>query len=145
MNSPSEKLQCSSHNQFFWNFLESSQGKQNLIKSDVRSDFVTKIFTNLLKNNNVGRSSRITSLGAVFAGMFNRTMRDLPKKPVFQKGDGTWIDILHTKTKYCNNRTQSSTKLTTFESFFSEKNEGFVYQKLFDRRKITKKYNRRFS
>ena len=55
---------------------------------------------------------RNISYGAVFAERFNRTIRDLLKRPVFEKGDGNWIDILQTITKQYNNRIHSSTKLS---------------------------------
>ena len=48
-------------------------------------------------------SSRNSSCGAVFAEKFNRTIRDLLKKTVFEKGDGNWIDVLPTITKQYNN------------------------------------------
>ena len=69
----------------FENILKTSKRKPNLIESDDGSEFVNKIFTNLLNNNNIKRYSRKTSLGAVFAERFNRTIRDLLKKPDLKK------------------------------------------------------------
>ena len=46
--------------------------------------------------------SRITPLGAVFAESYNPTIRDLFKKPVFERSDGNWIDVLPSKTKQNN-------------------------------------------
>ena len=43
-----------------------------------------------------------SSYGAVSAERFNRTIRDLLKRPVFEKGDGHWIDLLPTITKHYN-------------------------------------------
>ena len=64
-------------------------------------------------------------------------MRDLLKKPVFEKGDRNWIDILPTITKQYNNRIHSSTKLTLIRARL-KKNEGYVYKNLLDKRKKVK-------
>ena len=55
------------------------------------------------------------SNGDVFTERFNRTIRGLLKRIVFEKGDGNWIDILPKTTKQCNNRVHSSTKLTPIQ------------------------------
>ena len=55
---------------------------------------------------------------AVFAEGFNGTIRGLLKRPVFEKIDGIWIDILPTIPKPYNNRTTSSTKITPILVFF---------------------------
>ena len=81
--------------------------------------------------------SRNSSYGAVFAKRFNRTMRDLLKRVVFEKGDDIWIDILPKITKQYNNRVHSSTKMTPIQTSL-KKNEGFFYNKLLDKRKKTK-------
>ena len=46
----------------------------------------------------------------------NRTIRDLLKRPVFEKGDGKWIDILPVITKQYIIRVHSSTKLTPIQA-----------------------------
>ena len=84
--------------------------------------------------------SRNSSFGSVFAERFNRNIRDLLKKPVFEKGNGKWIDVLHTITKQYNNRIHSSTKLTPIHASL-KKNEGYVYKNLLDKRKkVTPKF-----
>ena len=74
--------------------------------------------------------SRNTSLGAVFAEKFNGTIRDLLKRPVFEKGDGNWIDVLPTITKQYNNRVHSSTKLTPIQASLKKMKDMFtkIYQ-----------------
>ena len=54
-----------------------------IIESDDGKEFVNKDFNEFLKLNNIKRYSRYTSHGAVFAERFNRTLRNLLKKPVF--------------------------------------------------------------
>ena len=76
-------------------------------------------------------------MGAVFAERFNRTIRDLLKRPVFEKGEGNWIDVLPKVTKQYNTRIHSSTKLTPIQASL-KKNEGYVYKKLLDKRKKIK-------
>ena len=114
-----------------------SKRKPNLIETDDGSEFLNKLFSNLLNNKNIKRYSRNTSLGAVFAKRFNRTIRDLLKRPVFERGDGNWIDVLPTITKQYNNRVHSSTKLSPKDASL-KRNEGYVYKKLLDKRKKLK-------
>ena len=124
----------------FENILISSKRKRNLFEIDRGTEFCNNIFQDFLNKNNIKIYSRNTSVGAVFAERFNRTIRDLLQRPVFEKGDGNWIDVLPTITKQCNNRVHSSTKLTPIQASL-KKNEGFVHRNLLDKRKkITPKF-----
>ena len=118
----------------FENILISSKGKPNLIETDRGKEFYNNIFQDFLNKNNIKLYSRNSSYGAVFAERFNRTIRDLLKKHVFEKGDGNWIDLLPKITKQYNNRIHSSTKLTPIQASL-KKNEGYVYKNLLDKRK----------
>ena len=118
----------------FENIIISSKRKPNLIETDRGKEFYNNIFQDFLNKNNIKLYSRNSSYGAVFAERFNRTIRDLLKRPVFEKGDGKWIDILLTITKQYNNRIHSSTKLSPKDASL-KKNEGFVYKNLLDKRK----------
>ena len=115
----------------------SSKRKPNLIESDRGKEFYNNIFQDFLNKNNIKLYSRKSSYGAVFAERFNRTIRDLLKKIVFEKGDAKWIDILPTITKQYINRIHSSTKLTPIQGSL-KKNESFVYKNLLDKRKKIK-------
>ena len=121
----------------FEKILISSKRRPNLIKSDRGKEFYNNIFQDFLNKNNIELYSRNTSLGAVFAERFNRTIRDLLKKIVFENGDANWIDILPTITKQYNNKVHSSTKLTPIQGSL-KKNEGFVYKNLLDKGKTLK-------
>ena len=117
-----------------------SKRKPNLNESDRGKEFYNNIFQDFLNKNNIKLYSRNSSYGALFAERFNRTIRDLLKRPVFEKGDGNWIDVLQTKLKQYNNRIHSSTKLTPIQASL-KKNEAFVYKNLLDKRKkITPKF-----
>ena len=94
----------------FENFLITSKRKPNLIETDRGKEFYNIIFQDFLNKNNIKHYSTNSSYGAVFAERFNRTIRDLLKKIVFEQGDANWIDILPTITKQSNNRIHSSTK-----------------------------------
>ena len=124
----------------FENILMSSKRSPNLIESDRGKEFYNNIFQDFLNKNNIKLYSRNSSYGAVFAERFNRTIRDLLKKIVFENGDANWIDVLQTITKQYNNKIHSSTKLSPKDASL-KKNEGFIYRNLFDKRnKIKPKY-----
>ena len=90
----------------------SSKRNPNLIESDRGKDFYNSTFQSFLKNINIKHYSKNSSFGAVSAECFNRTIRDLLKRVVFEKCDSKCIDVLPTLTKQNNNRIHSSTKLT---------------------------------
>ena len=117
----------------FESILINSKRSPNLIESDRGKEFYNNIFQDFLNKNNIKLYSRNSSYGAVFAERFNRTIRDLPKKIVFENGDANWIDVLQTITKQYNNRIHSSTKLSPKDASL-KKNEGFVYKMLLDKR-----------
>ena len=98
------------------NILIGSRRSPNLIESDRGKEFYNNIFQDFLNKNNNKLFSRNSSNGAVIAERFNRTIRDLLKKPVFEKGDVIWIDVLGKITKQYNNRVHSSTKLTPIQA-----------------------------
>ena len=124
----------------FEKVLISSKRKPNLIESDRGKEFYNNIFQDFLNKNNIKLYSRNSSYGAVFAERFNRTIRDLLKRPVFEKGDGNWIDVLQTITNQYNNKVHSSTKLTPIQASL-KKNECYVYKNLLDKRnKIKPKF-----
>ena len=118
----------------FGNILIGSKRKPNLIESDRGNEFYNNIFQDFLKKNNIKLYSKNSSYGAVFAERFNRTIKDLLKRPVFEKGDGKWIDILPVVTKQYIIRVQSSTKLTPIQDSV-KKNEDYVYKNSIDKRK----------
>ena len=87
----------------FENFLISSKRRPNLIKSDRGREFYNNIFQDFLNKNSIKVYSRNSSYGAVFAERFNFPISNLLKRPLFEKGDGNWIDVFTTITKQYNN------------------------------------------
>ena len=114
--------------------MKSSIRKPISIESESVKDFYNNTFQDFLIKNKIKIFSRSSSYGAVFAERINRTIRDLFKRPVFEKGDGIWIDVLPTITKRYNFRKHSLTKLTPIKASL-KKNEGFVYKNLLAKRK----------
>ena len=121
----------------FENILISSKRKPNLIETDRGKEFYNNIFQEILNKNNIKLYSRSSSFGSVFAEKSNRTIRDLLKKVVFERGDAKWIDILPRTTKQYNIRIHSSTKLSPKDASL-KKNEGYVYKNSLDKRKKIK-------
>ena len=121
----------------FENIIISSKRKPNLIETHRDKGFYNNIFQDFLNKNDIKLYSRNSLFGSVFAEPFNRTIGDLLKKPVFEKGDGNWIDVLQTITKQYNRRIHSSTKLTPIQASL-KKNECYVYKNLLDKRKKIK-------
>ena len=118
----------------------SSKRKPNSIESDRGKEFYNTILQKFLQNKNIKQYSRKTYLGAVFAERFNRSIGDLLKRPVFEKSDGKWIDILPAITKQYKKRLHYSTKFTPPQASL-KKNERFVHNILLDNRnKINQKF-----
>ena len=134
---PLKKKNAQTIKDSFENILINSKRKPNLIESDRGKEFYNNIFEDCLNKNNIKLYSRNSSYGAVFAERFNRTIRDLLKKIVFEKGDRNWIDVLPKITKQYNNKVHSSTKLSPKDASL-KKNEGLVYKNLLDKRKKVK-------
>ena len=77
MDSTSQNKNAITKNDSFENILINLKRKPILIESDRGKEFYNNIFQDFLKKNNIKIYSRNTSLGAVFAERFNRTIGDL--------------------------------------------------------------------
>ena len=77
-----------------------SKRKQNLIETDQGKELYNSFFQNFINNNNIKHYSRNSSFGAVYAERYKFFIRDLLKRPGFEKGDGNWIDVLPVVTKH---------------------------------------------
>ena len=69
----------------FLNILSTSKRKPHKIESDRGSEFYNSIFQNFLKSKNIQHYSRFTDKGPSIAERVIRTVRNLLKKPVFEK------------------------------------------------------------
>ena len=121
----------------FSQIVKSSTRKQNLLETDDGKAYVNKIFNEFLNNYNIKRYSRNTALGTVFAERFNRTIRNLLKKPIFLKGKASWISELSSVVKKYNNTVHNSTKMTPIRA--SKKSiEKLMFDNLQDKRQNQK-------
>ena len=117
----------------FSQIIKTSKRKPNLLETDDGKEYVNKIFNDFLKKNNIKKYSRYTDEGAVFAERFNRTIRNLLKKPVFLKGNADWLSELSSVIKQYNNTFHHSTKMTPNQAS-KKSNEKIVYDNLRDDR-----------
>ena len=137
---PLKKKYAQSITDAFSQIVKSSKRKPILLETDDGKEYVNKNFSEFLNNHNIKRHSRNTHVGAVFAERFNRAIRNLLKKPVFEKGRADWLSDLPSITNKYNNTIHNSIKMTTIQA--SKKvNEKLVYSNLQDkRRKLNPKY-----
>ena len=93
-----------------------------------------------MKSKNIQHYSRYTDKDPSIAERVIRTIRNLLKKPVFEKGKADWLSELPSVIKQYNNTIHHSTKMTPNQA--SKKvNEKLVSSNLQDRRvKQTSKY-----
>ena len=119
----------------FSQIIETSRRKPNLLESDDGKEYVNKIFNELLNIHNIKRYSRNTTFGPVFAERFNRNIRNLLKKPVFEKRNADWLNELPSVVKQFNNTIHNSTKMKPIDAS-RKPNEKIVYSNLQDKRKI---------
>ena len=99
----------------FENIPKNSDRRPNLMEV-IRKELYNSVFQKFLNNKNNKQETSNTSLVAVFAECFNRTIKDLLKRPVFERGDSNWIDVLVTITKQYNGRVHTSNKLTPIQA-----------------------------
>ena len=85
--SPLKNKNAQTKKDSFENFLISPKRKPDLFDTDRGKEFYNIIFQDFLNKNNIKFYSRNTSLRAVFAEKFNRTISDLLKEIVFEQGD----------------------------------------------------------
>ena len=125
----------------FSQIIKSSNRKPNLLETDDGKEYVNKIFNEFLNYNKIKRYSRYTDKGAVFAERSNKTVRNLLKKPAFEKGKADWLSELPSVIKQYNNSYHNTLKMTPIQAS-KKSNERKVYSNLQDKReKQTRKFN----
>ena len=117
----------------FSNILAKSKRKLLKLESDRGTEFYNSIFQNFLKSKNIQHYSRYTDKGPSIAERVIRTVRNLLKKPVFEKGNADWLSELPSVVKKYNNTIHSSTKMTPIQAC-KKSNERKVYSNLQDQR-----------
>ena len=117
----------------FSNILTTSKRKPLKLESDRGTEFYNSIFQNFLKSKSIHHYSRYTDKGPSIAGRVIRTIRNLLKKPVFEKGKADWLSELPSVIKQYNNTIHNTIKMTPVQA--SKKvNEKEVFSNLRDDR-----------
>ena len=117
----------------FSNIITTSKRKPLKLESDRGTEFYNSIFQNFLKLKNIHHYSRFTDKGPSIAERVIRTIRNLLKKPVFEKGNANWISELPSVVKKYNNTTHHSIKMTPVQAS-KKSNQKLVYNNLGDDR-----------
>ena len=86
-----------------------------------------------MKSKSIQHYSRCTDKGPSIAERVIRTKRNLLKKPVFEKGNGDWLNELPSVVKQYNNTIHSSTKMKPIDAY-KKSNEKLVHSNLQDQR-----------
>ena len=125
--------------QEFSNILTTSKQKPLKIESDRGKEWYNSIFQNFLKSKSIHHYSysRYTDKGPSIAERVIRTVCNLLKKPVFEKGNADWLSELQSVIKQYNNTIHSSMKMKPIDAF-KKSNEKIVYNNLKDDREIQK-------
>ena len=86
------------------------------LKSDRVSEFYNIIFQIFLKAKKLHHYSRFTDQGPSIAERVIRTILNLFKKPVFEKGNADWLSERPSVIKQYKNTIHSSTKMTPIQA-----------------------------
>ena len=100
----------------FSNIITTSKRKPIKLESDRGSEFYNSIFQIILKSKNIHHYSRYTDTGPSIAERVIRTIRNLLKKPVFEKGKADWLSELPSVVKKNNNTIHHSTKMKPIDA-----------------------------
>ena len=89
-----------------------SKSKRSPIKLDRGSEWYNSFFQSFIKNKNIHHYSRFTDKGPSIAERVIKTVRNLLKKPVFEKGNADWLSELSSVIRQYNNTIHHSIKMT---------------------------------
>ena len=118
----------------FQNIIKTSKRTPKNLHTDRGTEYYNKNFNTLLKLNDINHYSTYDEKGSAISERVIRTIRNLLKKPVFEKGNSDWLSELSSITKTYNNTFHHSIKMTPIEAS-KKKNEDIVYFNLQDKRK----------
>ena len=119
------------------NILTTSKRKPNKLESDRGTELYNSIFQNFLKSKSMHQYSRYTDEGPSIAERVIRTIKNLFKKPVFEKEKADWLSELPSVIKQYNNTIHHSIKMTTIQAS-KKSDEKIVYNNLKDNREVRK-------
>ena len=113
----------------FSNILTTSKRKPLKIESGGGTEFYNSLFQTFLKNKKIHHYSRFTDKGPSIAERVIRTIRNLLKKPVFEKGNADWLSELPSAIRKYSNTIHHSIKMTPIQAS-KKSNEKIVYSNL---------------
>ena len=99
----------------FPNVLIKSKRKPPTIESDRAGDWYNSNFWNFLKAKKIQHYSRFTDKGPSIAERVKRTIRNLLKEPVFEKGKANWLSEIPSVIKQYNKTIHNSMKMTPIQ------------------------------
>ena len=94
----------------FSNILTTTKRSPVKLESDRGAEFYNSVFQNFLKSKNIHQYSRFTDKRPSIAERVIRSIRNLMKKPVFEKGNADWLKELSAVINKYNNSFHNSTK-----------------------------------
>ena len=100
----------------FSNSLTTSKRKPLKLESDRGTEVYNSIFQNFLRLKITYHYFRFDDKGLSLAERVIRTVRNLLKKPVFEKGRADWLSELPSVIKQYKNTIQHSIKMTPFQA-----------------------------
>ena len=121
----------------FLNIITTSKRKPLKLESDRGTEFYNSIFQNFLKSKNIHHYSRFTDKGPSIAERAIRILRNLLKKPVFERGKPDWLSELPSVIKQYNITVHHSIKMKPIDAS-KKSNQKLVYNNLKDDREIQK-------
>ena len=90
-----------------------------------------------MKTKNIHHYARFTDKGPSISESVIRTLRNLLKKPVFEKGNADWLSELPSVIKQYNNSFHHSIKMTPFQAS-KKSDEKEVFSNFKDKREVRK-------
>ena len=118
----------------FSNNLTTSKRKPIKLESDRGAEWYNSVFQNFVKSKFKQHYSRITDQGPSIDERLIQTVRNLLKKPVFDKGNADWSSELSSITEKYDNSIHHSRKMTPVQAS-KNANEKKVYSDLQHERK----------
>ena len=96
--------------------LTKSERKPFKRESDRGADWYISVFQNLLKSKNIQHNSRYTDEGPSVVEQVIRSVHNLLKKTVFEKGNALWLSELPSVFQKYNNSYHKSIKTSPSEA-----------------------------
>ena len=98
------------------NTIEEAKRKPDKMWSDRGKKFYHKTFSHFTKDQNIQMFSFNSGLKAVSVELFNRTLLNLIKEPMYYEGKACWLNHLDAAMEKYNSRVHGTAKMTPFKA-----------------------------